>query len=108
MGDMPMTARGWTEENGGTRSRLLFWLSACLVLLHARMPIRADTVTLNSGDVLEGRILSETDTQIEIEASFYHGTILSKREVPRSDIQSIVRETAEQKQEKAALAALGS
>jgi septal ring factor EnvC (AmiA/AmiB activator) len=70
------------------------------------MPAGADTVTLNSGEVLEGRILSETDTQLVIEASFYHGTVLSTREVARSDIRSIVRESVEQQREKADFDAL--
>ncbi len=105
---MPMPGRGWTAEKRGTPFRPFFWLSACLLFLSTQAPLKADTVTLNSGEVLEGRILSETDTQIEIEASLYHGTILSKREVPKSDIRSIIRESVEQKQEKAALAALGN
>ena len=104
---MPMPGRRWTAEKGKTSSRLLFWLSACLLFLSAQGPLKADTVTLNSGEALEGRVLSETDTQIEIEVSLYHGTILSKREVPKSDIRSVVRESVEQMQEKAALAALG-
>src|SRR6266850_2598633 len=105
---MPILGRGCTVEKMGTLSRRLIWLSTCLLFLRTQAPLKADTVTLNSGEVLEGQILSETDTQIEIEASFYHGTIVSKREVPRSDIRSIIRESVEQKQEKAALAALGN
>jgi chromosome segregation ATPase len=70
--------------------------------------VDADTVTLNSGEVLEGRVLSETDTQLVIEASYYHGTILSTREVLKSDIRSISRESLEQKQEKADYAALSA
>jgi uncharacterized coiled-coil protein SlyX len=65
-------------------------------------------VTLNSGEVLRGRILSETDTNLVIEASLYHGTILSTREVLKSDIQSIIHETAEQKQATADYEALAS
>jgi predicted nucleic acid-binding Zn-ribbon protein len=79
----------------------------CVLLLGTPTALKADTVTLKSGEVLQGQILSETDTQIEFEVSLYHGTILTKREVPKSDIRSIVRESIEQKQEKAALAALG-
>jgi len=91
----------------GTFPALLFWVSAGLFFLCDQTPLKADTLTLNSGEVLEGQILSETDTQIEIEASFYNGTITSRREVPKADIKSIVRESVEQKQEKAAYAALG-
>jgi hypothetical protein len=68
--------------------------------------LMADTLTLKSGDVVEGQIISETETQIEIEASLYHGTIFSRRQIDKSDIQSIVRESLEQKQEKEAYAAL--
>ncbi|HVM60789.1 MAG TPA: hypothetical protein VMV72_07980 [Verrucomicrobiae bacterium] len=88
------------------------WLGLGMMMcaLHAwsPTPASADTVTLKSGEVLEGRVLSETDTQLVIEASFYHGTIFSTREVARSDIQSVVRETPEQKQEKADYEALAT
>ena len=69
-------------------------------------PLKADTLTLKSGDVLEGQIVSETETQIEIRVSLYRGTIFSRRQVDKSDIQSIVHESLEQKQEKAAYASL--
>jgi len=88
-------------------SRLL-WILAGVLLAGGVSTANADTVTLRSGEVLDGRILSETDTQLVIEASFYHGTILSTREVARSDIQSIVRESLEQKHEKADYAVLGA
>jgi len=80
-------------------------LAALLVLGHPAF-LKADTLTLNSGEVLEGQILSETETQIVIEASLYHGTIFAKREVDKPDIRSIVRESVEQKQEKAVSASL--
>jgi uncharacterized protein YlxW (UPF0749 family) len=86
---------------------LLFTVCARLVWLCLPSLLNADTLFLNSGEVLEGQILSETETQIEIEASFYHGTILAKRDVPKADIKSIVRESIEQKHEKADTAALG-
>ncbi|HTS16979.1 MAG TPA: hypothetical protein VMP11_05350 [Verrucomicrobiae bacterium] len=94
-------------RNGNVRTKawaqrwLRLGVIGCLVLLWRPTRGGADTVTLKSGEVLEGQILSESDTQLVIEASFYHGTILSKREVARSDIQSVVRETPELKQEKA-------
>ena len=82
------------------------WIFVGLLLLGHPAILKADTLTLKSGDTLEGQIVSETETQIEIEVSLYHGTIFSKRQVDKSDIQSIVRETPEQKQEKAAYASL--
>ncbi len=81
------------------------WIFAA-VLLCAPAGLLADTVKLKSGEVLEGRILSETDTQIEMEVALYHGSIFSTRRVPKSDIESIVRETEAEKKEKAAYAAL--
>ena len=94
------TKSGWAPV-----TRRSLFLAAFLLFGHPSF-LKADTVTLNSGEVLEGRIISETDTQIEMEASFYHGTIFSTREIAKSDIRSIVRETPEQKQEKAAYASL--
>jgi hypothetical protein len=86
--------------------RFWLWIFVSVLLAWRAMPAVADTVTLNSGEVLVGRILSETDTQLVMEASFYHGTILSTREVARSDIRSIVRENVEQQREKADFEAL--
>jgi hypothetical protein len=86
--------------------RLWPWIFVCLLPAWGITPADADTVTLNSGEVLEGRILSETDTRLVIEASLYHGTILSTREVARSDIRSVVRESVEQQREKADFDAL--
>jgi hypothetical protein len=92
--------RGWTPLEHS------FWILAGLLFLGYSAVLKADTLTLKSGDVLEGQIISETETQIEIEASLYHGTIFSRRQIDKSDIQSIVRESLEQKQEKEAYAAL--
>jgi len=86
--------------------RGLLWFFVGLLLLGHPSLLEADTLTLKSGDVLEGQIVSETDTQIEIRVSLYRGTILSTRQVDKADVQSIVRETPEQKQEKAAYASL--
>jgi hypothetical protein len=86
--------------------RGLRWIFVGFLLLGLSAPLKADTLTLKSGDVLEGRITSETETQIEIEVSLYHGTIFSTKQVDKADIQSIVRESPEQKQEKAAYASL--
>lgn len=96
-----------TSGTGISRCRWLC-LFGWLFLACGLSAAKADTVTLNSGEVLEGRILSETDTQLVIEASYYHGTILSSRELLKSEIRSIVRESLEQKQEKADYAALSA
>jgi len=68
--------------------------------------VNADTVTLNSGEVLDGRIVSETDDQLMMEVMLYGGTILTQREVAKADIKSITRESLAEKQQKAAYAAL--
>jgi chromosome segregation ATPase len=103
---MGMAGPNWDVARKRTLFNRLRRVLVCLLFLGTQAPLHADTVTLNSGEVLEGKILSETDIQVEIEASFYHGTIFSTRDVPKSDIKSVVRESAEQKQEKAAYAAL--
>ena len=104
---MPMPGKFWNTKRDGISPRLLFCVCAGLLWLCASASLKADTLILNSGEKLEGQILSETETQIEIEAVFYHGTILAKREVPKADIKSIIRESVEQKQEKVGFAALG-
>jgi hypothetical protein len=103
---MPILGTRANGKRDQTPLRGLRWIFVGLLLLGHPAPLKADTLTLKSGDVLEGRIVSETETQIEIEVSLYHGTIFSARQVDKSDIQSIVRESPEQKQEKAAYAAL--
>jgi hypothetical protein len=103
---MPILGTHSAAERGRTPCGYLFCVLAGLLALGHPALLKADTLTLNSGEVLEGQILSETETQIEIEAAFYHGTIFSTRQVLKSDIRSIVRESVEQKQEKAAHASL--
>src|SRR6266851_1334603 len=103
---MPALETQATAKRVRTSPGCLCWIFAGLLFLVPPAALKADTLTLNSGEVLEGQILSETETQIEIRASFYRGTIFSTRQVDKSDIQSIVRESVEQKQEKEAYAAL--
>lgn len=94
-----------TRRERITLGCLLSIFVGLLVLAHPA-PLKADTLTLKSGDILEGQIISETETQIEMRVSLYHGTIFSTRQVDKADVQSVVHETVEQKQEKAAYAAL--
>ena len=63
--------------------------------------LKADTVTMNSGEVIVGEIRSETDTQIEIITTNAKRTISSKRLIPKADIKTFTHETAEQKRENA-------
>ena len=74
---------------------LLFGLSCSLAY-----STRADIVTLNSGETVTGRILSETDAQVAIETSNAKGTIFSTRQIAKNEIKEISRETPEQKREK--------
>src|SRR5580704_3101484 len=103
---MPILGTREHTKRDQTPLQGLRWIFVGLLLLGHPALLQADTLTLKSGDVLEGQIVSETETQIEIEVSLYHGTIFSKRQVDKSDIQSFVRETSEQKEEKVAYAAL--
>ena len=104
---MSITGRTWNAGRGETSASFLFRVFVCVLWLCIPVSLKADTLVLNSGEVLQGQILTETDTQIVIEATFYHGTILVKRDVLKTDIKSITRESAEQKQEQADYAALG-
>ena len=103
---MPAPGTHANAERGRTPFGCLLLIFIGLLFLGHPAPLKADTLTLKSGDMLEGQIVSETETQIVIEVSLYHGTIFTQRQVDKSDIQSIVRETLEQKQEKAAYASL--
>src|SRR5258708_21389227 len=103
---MPRPGTHSAANRGKTACGYLLCVFAGLLVLGRPAFLKADTLTLNSGEVLEGQILSETETQIVIEAAFYHGTIFSTRQVDKSDIRSIVHESMEQKQEKAAYASL--
>ncbi|HUJ12006.1 MAG TPA: hypothetical protein VL171_18510 [Verrucomicrobiae bacterium] len=62
----------------------------------------ADTVTLKSGEIVQGDILSETDTDLVIMAVNQSRTISSRRNILKSDIQTVDRESAQQKQARAA------
>ncbi|MHC4599560.1 MAG: hypothetical protein ACYS47_11190, partial [Planctomycetota bacterium] len=52
--------------------------------------LRADTVTLRNGNVIDGRILRETEAGVEVEVA--HGTVF----LPRSSIASIRRTRSRQ------------
>lgn len=65
-----------------------------------------DSVTLNNGEVIQGEIVSETDAQVVVEVSNYNKTITSHKSILKSDIKTIQRESAQQKQERLAYEAL--
>ena len=58
-----------------------------------------DSVTLNSGEIMEGRIVSDTDSEVKIEVHNKNRTIFTTRTIPRSDIKEIHTLTPEQRQE---------
>ena len=58
------------------------------VLLCFCMTLRADTVTLKSGEKLEGRILSETDAEVTMSVQIT-ATIKDERVVKREDIAKV-------------------
>lgn len=74
-----------------------------LALISAMELIYADTIILKSGAVVEGTILSETDSQIEIETTNARRTIFQTKTIPKFDVQSIQRETPSQKAQQALL-----
>jgi hypothetical protein len=49
---------------------------------------------------MRGRLVSETDQQVEIEVANADRTILSKRVIPRANVKSVQRETPEQAAER--------
>ena len=59
-----------------------------------------DAITLTTGEVMHGRIVSETDKQVEIEVANADRTILSKRVIPKAEMKTVQRETPEQAAER--------
>jgi len=55
---------------------------------------RGDTVVLKSGEKIDGKILSETDTEVKIETKA--GGIVDERTVPRADIAKVEKATADE------------
>ena len=65
-----------------------------------------DSITLNSGEVMEGRIVSITDTQVEIEVHNKSRTIFTTRTVPRSEIKEVHKLTDAQRRQAEAYEAI--
>jgi len=70
------------------------------------LTLAEDSITLNSGEVMRGRIVSETGQQLEIEVANTDRTILVKRTVPKTEVRSVQRETPEQAAERKAFESL--
>ncbi len=89
--------------------RYLILLIAFGLLLASRCALadEDDSVTLNSGEIVKGRITSQTDTDVTVEVSNERHTIFTTRTIARSDIKEIYKPTPEQRREHAAYEALG-
>jgi len=74
----------------------LFALISVCVVCAAMPPVFADTVTLKSGEVVEGEIVADTNDVVQISVPNAKRTIFSIRSVKRGDIQDIQRASAEQ------------
>lgn len=75
------------------------YLTCCCLAVN--LSLRADTVTLNSGEVITGEIRSETETQVEIETSNAKRTVFQTKQISKSAVRAVVHETAEQKRARA-------
>lgn len=72
-------------------------LAAFTIMLSCASAMGADKIILKSGDVLEGKISAETDTEIRIEVPMNEsGTICKTKIIPRADIESIQRRSTEE------------
>jgi tetratricopeptide (TPR) repeat protein len=58
--------------------------------------LRADTVKLKDGTVLEGNITAEDDATLSIYLEFARGTIIETRRIHKADIAEVIRWTPEQ------------
>ena len=87
------------------------WLVVALAPAWLLLPLNipgafAATVTLNSGEVMEGTILSETNSEIRLQMANENRTIIFTRVLQKSDVKSIIRDTPEQLAQQAAYCAL--
>lgn len=87
------------------------WLVVALALAWLLLPLNilvasADLITLNSGETMEGTVLSETDAEIHLQMANEDRTITFTRVLQKSDVKSITRDTPEQKAQQTAYCAL--
>jgi hypothetical protein len=98
------------KNAGTTMSRLVFlftWIALGLALLPLRLQAASDTVTLTSGEIVIGRVVSETDSNVDVEISNEHHTVFTTRTISKSDIKEMHQLTPAQRQEDEAYEALG-
>jgi hypothetical protein len=68
-----------------------------ILFLATRLPVRADTLKLKDGTMLEGEITAEDDSAVSIYLEFSRGTITQTRRINKAEIAEIVRWTPEQR-----------
>ncbi len=95
-------------KSAGVLHNRLVLVSSCALMFVATSVLGADVVTLNSGEVLEGRILSENDSLIRIEVPNKSRTIFSTKIIEKTQIKSISRESKERQEERTDWEALSS
>src|SRR5580658_3974428 len=91
-------------------SRLGFFRAGIVIgvaLLATPLLADDDTVTLNSGEVINGRVISETDSNVDVEVANAHHTIFTTHTFAKADIKEIHQLTPTQRQENADFDALG-
>jgi hypothetical protein len=86
---------------------LLLLVASVLFLVSVGVRADDDSVTLNSGEIVTGRITSQTDTDMTVEVSNERHTIFTTRIIARSDIKEVYKPTPEQRQAGVAYQALG-
>ena len=69
-----------------------------ILFLATGWSLRADTLKLKDGTVLEGEITSEDKSSVSIYLEFSRGTITQTRRINKADIVEIVRWTPEQRE----------
>jgi hypothetical protein len=83
------------------------WIVVSVALLATQLLADDDTVTLKSGEVINGRVLSETDSNVNVEVSNPRHTIFMTRIIAKADIKKIHSLTPAQHQENEMFDALG-
>src|SRR3989442_12296863 len=79
--------------------RRLSFIAFVLFLTSFSARAAEDSVTLNSGEIMEGRIVSDSDTEVRIEVHNKNRTIFTTRTIPRSEIKEVHQLTAAQRQQ---------
>jgi hypothetical protein len=90
------------------KRRIALLAAALFLLIPIQRTFAEDVVTLNSEEIVRGRIVDNTDTNISIVVGNYNKTIFVTKVIAKSDIKTIEKETDEQKKEEADFATLAA